>query len=408
MRRLLCALLASLLLLTGCAERGVPDPIEPSVSPDTPPAAPLEPVIPELTAEELAAQYLASLLDGMTLEEKVGQLFFVRCPETGAAEDVAAYHLGGLLLFGRDYKDAAGEWLSADELTAKLEDYQSAAAIPLFIGSDEEGGTVTRASRNPNLFKERSKSPQQLYAANTDARDPLDTIAADVEEKSARLLEWGINVNFAPVADVSTDPADFIYDRALGQDASATAEYVARVAEVMRGAGMASVLKHFPGYGNNVDTHTGIAIDTRSYETFTASDFLPFAAGIAAGAPFVLVSHNVVECMDGSLPASLSPKVHEILRDTLGFTGIAITDDLAMDAVAAYAGGEAAVLAVLAGNDMLVTSDYQNDIPAVLTAVADGRISEEQIDESVLRVLHAKYDLGLLADCGNERGAACV
>lgn len=98
MRRLLCALLASLLFLTGCAERGVPDPIEPSSSPDTPPAAALDPVIPELTAEELEAQYLASLLEGMTLEEKVGQLFFVRCPETGAAEDIAAYHLGGILL----------------------------------------------------------------------------------------------------------------------------------------------------------------------------------------------------------------------------------------------------------------------------------------------------------------------
>lgn len=398
MRRLLCALLASLLFLTGCAERGVPDPIEPSSSPDTPPAAALDPVIPELTAEELEAQYLASLLEGMTLEEKVGQLFFVRCPETGAAEDIAAYHLGGILLFGRDYKDAAGEWLTADELTAKLESYQSSASVPLFIGSDEEGGTVTRASRNPNLFKERSKSPQQLYAANADTSDPLDSIAADAEEKSARLLDWGINVNFAPVADVSTDPADFIYDRAFGQDASATAEYVARVVTVMRDAGMASVLKHFPGYGSNVDTHTGIAIDQRPYETFTASDFLPFEAGIAAGAPFVLVSHNVVECMDASLPASLSPEVHRVLREELGFDGIAITDDLAMDAVAAYAGGEAAVLAVLAGNDMLITSDYRNDIPAVLAAVVDGRISEEQVNESVLRVLHAKYDLGLLAD----------
>ena len=396
MKRIIAALLAALCLLTGCAERGLPDPLEPSVTPEAPVIRDDTPSPAEPSEEERAEQYLQELLGAMTIEEKVGQMFFVRCPETGAAEDVAAYHLGGLLLFGRDYKNAAGEWLTATELTAKLTACQAAASIPLFIGSDEEGGTVTRASRNPNLFAERSKSPQQLYAANTDTRDPLDTIAADAEEKSMLLLDWGINVNFAPVADVSTDPADFIYDRTFGQDAAATAEYVARVVTVMQDAGMASVLKHFPGYGSNVDTHTGVAIDTRSYESFAESDFLPFEAGIAAGAPFVLVSHNVVECMDSSLPASLSPEVHRILREELSFEGIAITDDLAMDAVAAYANGEAAVLAVLAGNDMLVTSDYQSDIPAVLAAVSDGRISEEQIDESVLRVLRVKLSMGLL------------
>ena len=395
MKRMIAALCTAL-CLTGCAERGVPDPQGPTITPEAPVIKDDIQVPDEPSAEERAEQYLRELLSGMTLEEKVGQMFFVRCPETGAADDVQRYHLGGLLLFGRDYKNAAGEWLTASELTEQLASYQSAANIPLFIGSDEEGGTVTRASRNPNLFAEKSKSPQQLYAAGKDSRDPLDTIAADAEEKSALLLEWGINVNFAPVADVSTDPSDFIYDRAFGQDAEATAAYVARVVGAMNETGIAGVLKHFPGYGNNVDTHTGIAIDTRSYESFVESDFLPFEAGIEAGAPFVLVSHNVVECMDATLPASLSPAVHEILRGELGFTGISITDDLAMDAVAEYADGEAAVLAVLAGNDMLVTSDYQSDIPAVLAAVADGRISEEQVNESVIRILHCKLSMGLL------------
>ena len=112
---------------------------------------------------------LRERIAGMSIEEKVGQMFFVRCPETGAAEDVAAYHLGGLLLFGRDYKDADGGWLSAEDLTAKLESYQAAADIPLFIGSDEEGGTVTRASRDPKLFAQPLPSPQELYAARGDA-----------------------------------------------------------------------------------------------------------------------------------------------------------------------------------------------------------------------------------------------
>ena len=157
------------------------------------------------------------------------------------------------------------------------------------------------------------------------------------------------------------------------------------------------MLKHFPGYGNNVDTHTGIAVDERSYETFETSDFLPFSAGIAALAPFVLVSHNIVNCMDASLPASLSPKVHEILRGTLGFDGLIVTDDLAMDAVRSYAqDGSVAVLALQAGNDMIVTTDYQTQIPQVIAAVQAGEIDEREIDAHVYRVLHEKQTLGLI------------
>ena len=135
-------------------------------------------------------------------------------------------------------------------------------------------------------------------------------------------------------------------------------------------------------------------IDKRPYETFEQSDFLPFRAGMGAGAPFVLVSHNVVECMDAALPASLSPAGQEGLREPWGCDGSVSTDDLAMDAVKQYANGEAAVLAVLAGNDMLITSDYQNDIPAVLAAVADGRIAEREIDAHVLRILRYKQAQG--------------
>ena len=295
----------------------------------------------------------------------------------------------GDFIYGRDYKDADGGWLSAEELTAKLESYQAAAELPLFIGSDEEGGTVTRASRDPKLFAQPLPSPQELYAARG-----MDGLAAETLDYNKQLLALGINVNLAPVCDVSTDAGDFIYARSFGRDAAATSEFVTAAVGAIRDAGVAAVLKHFPGYGNNADTHTGVAIDKRPYETFEQSDFLPFRAGMGAGAPFVLVSHNVVECMDAALPASLSPAVHEVLRETLGFDGIVITDDLAMDAVKQYANGEAAVLAVLAGNDMLITSDYQNDIPAVLAAVADGRIAEREIDAHVLRILRYKQAQG--------------
>ena len=382
MKRKLLALLFAACLLAGCAPAADP--------PADRPALPAEDPVPDTPTEaERAESRLRERIAGMTLEEKVGQMFFVRCPETGAAEDIQRYHLGGLLLFGRDYKNADGGWLSAEELRDKLRSYQTAADLPLFIGSDEEGGTVTRASRDPKLFARPLPSPQELYAAHG-----MDGLAAETLDYNGQLLALGINVNLAPVCDVSTAPDDFIYARSFGGDAAATSEFVTAAVGAIKGAGVASVLKHFPGYGNNADTHTGVAIDKRPYETFEQSDFLPFEAGIAAGAPFVLVSHNVVECMDAALPASLSPAVHEVLRETLGFDGIVITDDLAMDAVKQYANGEAAVLAVLAGNDMLITSDYQNDIPAVLAAVADGRIAESDIDAHVLRILRYKQAQG--------------
>lgn len=334
-------------------------------------------------------QIIEELLSTMTVEEKVGQMFFVRCPDTGAVEAVSQYKLGGYILFGRDFKDKTAEQVRND-----ISSYQSASGVPLLIGTDEEGGTVVRASSNPNLFSHRGLSPRALFAEGG-----MDSIIQDTRQKSVTLLGLGVNVNLAPVADVSTDPNDFIYDRSFGQDAQATAEYVSNVVKTMDAEGIGSVLKHFPGYGNNVDTHTGVAIDERPYETFQTSDYLPFTAGIQAGADAVLVSHNVMSCVDNQLPASLSPAVHNELRSTLGFQGVIMTDDLAMDAVAAYAGDQSpAVMAVKAGNDMIITTDFQTQIPEVVQAVKSGEIDEAQIDQSVTRVLQWKYDLGLLGN----------
>ena len=387
MKKGLIALLALLLCLTlpACGRQEID-------TPDVPDTPALDPAPPEKTAEELNEERLNARIAEMTLEEKVGQLFFVRCPETDAAEDVETYHLGGLLLFGRDYKDAGGAWLTEDAFTSALASYQAAADLPLFIGSDEEGGTVTRASRNPNLFSSPLKSPQELYAASG-----MDGLLEETLRYNERLKALGVNVNFAPVCDVSTDAGDFIYARSFGKDAQTTADYISKVVPVYEQAGVACVLKHFPGYGNNADTHTGIAVDERPYETFETADFLPFSAGIAESAPFVLVSHNIVNCMDDTLPASLSPKVHEVLRGTLGFDGLIVTDDLAMDAVKSYAqDGSVAVLALQAGNDMIVTTDYQTQIPQVIAAVQSGEIDEREIDAHVYRVLREKQALGLI------------
>ena len=327
-------------------------------------------------------------VNNLPLESQVAQMFFARCPEADAAVLAGQYDIGGYILFGRDF-----EGQTKESVAAVIQSYQDAAATPMLIGVDEEGGTVVRISSNPNFRADRFWSPQALYNEGGFA-----LITSDAKEKDELLASIGVNVNFAPVCDVSTDPADFINARAFGRDAAQTSEYVRAVVAQMLSDQIGMVLKHFPGYGNNLDTHTGIAIDERPIESFRESDFLPFRAGIDAGAQSVLVSHNIVTCMDAELPASLSPAVHQVLRDELGFDGVVMTDDLIMEAITDYTGGaDAAVLAVQAGNDMLVSSDFVTQYNAVLAAVQDGTISADRIRESAIRVIQWKIDLGLLA-----------
>lgn len=340
------------------------------------------------TPEDPTLTRAKEILADMTIDEKVGQMFIARVPETYKLENIRNFHLGGYIMFGRDF---AG--LTRNQVISTLQSYQDQAKIPMFIGVDEEGGIVNRVSTNRNLRAAPFWSPQVLYAEGG-----YDLIRSDTKEKAELLRSLGINLNFAPVADVSQNSSDFIYERSFGQDANATSEYVRNVVEVMREQNMGSVLKHFPGYGNNIDTHTGVSYDNRPYKTFVSSDFLPFKAGIDAGASMVLVSHNVVNAIDGQSPASLSSRVHEILRDDLEFDGVIITDDLIMDGVRNFAGdAEVAVMAVEAGNDMLCCTNFWEQVPAVIDAVNNGRISEERINESVLRILQLKISLGIIS-----------
>jgi len=352
---------------------------KPASTPQTSIAAPT----PKSTNEPRAR----AILQKMSLKEKVGQLFFVRLRKEQALTDIKNYSLGGYILFGDDFKNE-----NKAGIKKLIASYQSASAIHMLIGVDEEGGEVNRISIYTAFRGVPFHSPMDLYNEGG-----LDLIRSDTLEKAKLLLSLGINVNLAPVCDVSTDPNDFMYSRSFGKNAEATSEYVKAVVEVMKQNKLGSTLKHFPGYGNNVNTHTGIAIDERDYNTFVSSDFLPFEAGIKAGADSILVSHNIVNNVDKDHPASLSPKIHEILRNDLGFTGVIMTDDLSMDAIKEYTGDEeAAVQAILAGNDLLIATNFEQQIPAVLAAVVKGTISESRINDSVLRVLEWKLALNII------------
>ena len=174
-------------------------------------------------------------------------------------------------------------------------------------------------------------------------------------------------------------------------------EFVRAVVTASRQQGLGCVLKHFPGYGNNADTHVGEAVDRRPLEAFESRDFLPFEAGIEAGAGAVMVSHNTMCCVDETLPASLLPAVHALLRGELGFDGVVVSDDLDMAAVAQGADqGELAVAALLAGSDLLCTGSPLEASQALLRALDEGRLSPEKLDQSVFRILLWKASLGLL------------
>ena len=327
------------------------------------------------------------MLSKMTLEEKVGQMFLARYPSSGVINEIKNYQPAGYILFGKDFQNA-----TPNSIKKELQDCQNASKIPLSLGVDEEGGTVVRVSQYKAFRASPFKSPREIYA-----NGGMNAIISDSHEKSNLLKNLGINMNLAPVVDVPKTSNDFIYKRAFSTNVNEVKNFTNQIINAMKSDNITSVMKHFPGYGNNVDTHTGIAIDKRDYSNFENRDFIPFEEGIKNGAPAILVSHNIVECMDKSKPASLSDNVHNILRNELGFSGIIMTDDLAMDAVKQYVeNGDAATQAVLAGNDLIISSDFANQRNEVLQAVKDGTIEENTINNAVKRVLAWKMMYGII------------
>ncbi len=336
---------------------------------------------------ELFAPYQAAAertLGTMSLEEKLCQVLLVRYPGENGISELAQYQFGGYIFFAKDF---AGK--TPADVQQEMQALQQIAKLPLLLAVDEEGGSVVRVSSNPNLAPSVFRAPRELYQTGG-----MELIKKDTITKSQVLQKLGINVNLAPVVDVAPDPRDYMYARSLGEDAWHTAEYAATVISASKTEQVAYVLKHFPGYGNNADTHIGTSVDQRTRAEIYQTDLLPFRAGIGAGAEAVLVSHNVVSSIDDHNPASLSPTVHQVLRDDLGFSGVIITDDIAMGALSELP--NTTVQAILAGNDLIITTDYQNSFAELKQALAEGTLSEEQLDQAVKRVLAWKYYRGMI------------
>ena len=383
MRRLVILCLA--LLLTGCA-----GPKEEPTATETAPETRVETVLPETVLPETEATEPADpvreVLEAMTLEEKVGQLFLARCRKETALDDIRNYQLGGLVLFGRDFDDE-----TLGSMQKRLKAYRAAGNIPLLLAVDEEGGTVVRISSHPVFRGEPFPSPRQAFQSGG-----LELALSLESEKAYLLHTLGLNVNLAPVCDIALDPGAFLYSRSLGADPVTTGQYVSGTLERMAEYGVGGVMKHFPGYGENGDTHVTSILDSRSLEELEGKDLIPFQAGIQTGLGAIMVSHNRIAALDADTPASLSSAVIGYLRDTLAYDRVVITDDLSMGALEDYTPEEAAVLAVKAGADLLCSTDFESQLSAVLEAARKGEISQDRVDEAVYRVLSWKAQLGLI------------
>ena len=341
-------------------------------------------------------------LQEMSLREKVGQLFCLRpealdttihyessaelpafsLQEVNARMQALAadYPAGGITLFAHNIQ-------SPEQLKAFVADLKALPGAPL-LSIDEEGGRVARLGNHPafDLPKYESMaafgSPRQVYRA---AR----TIGK-------YLAHYGFDVDFAPVADVNTNPQNIVIgNRAFSDRPKDAARKVKAYVKGLRKAGVLSCLKHFPGHGDTqADTHFGYAVSGKSWEEMLSCEMIPFKAGIAAGAPLVMTAHISAPAVTGSeVPSTLSPVIlQEKLRGELGFDGVIVTDAMEMGAIARqYPVDEACVLALEAGVDMLLcVKDYPAAFDAVLAAVESGRLSEERIDASVRRILRLK------------------
>ena len=339
----------------------------------------------------------SEIFSEMSLSDKIYQMMFVR-PEaiTGVTTATAAsdatraalqkYPVGGIVY-------SKSNMLSKEQFASMISHTKSYAKVPLFIATDEEGGKVNRLMDSVGTTKVDSPYSYKDNGINT-ASCNAKIIANDMNN-------LGFNLNFAPVADVWSNPNNaVIAQRAYSNNFREAGNLVDAAVRGFHEGGVCTTLKHFSGHGDTYeDTHTSTAYVSKSRDQLENEELQVFRKGIEAGTDLVMVGHMIVENIDNTAPASLSEKVvTELLRNEMNFTGLIITDSLEMNAVSEhYTGGEAAVRAIKAGNDLLLEpKDLNEAVMAVMNAVSQGEITEQQINEHVLRILEAKDRAGIL------------
>lgn len=336
-----------------------------------------------------------TIIDGMTLREQVEQLFMVSLKGYGEDTEAAKTFFesacpGGYVLFAQNISTVQGTKALSDAATA-------GSKLAPFIGIDEEGGSISRLTAGglpgyvnvPTAAKiGATGDTTAAYAAGKDIGKVLKTI--------------GVNVDFAPDADVLTNPNNTVIgNRSFGSDPALVADMVASFSRGLREQDIMTAPKHFPGHGGTAgDSHDGFVSVDYDAAHFAAVEYLPFIRAIDEGAEFVLVGHITAPNADPSgLPASLSRYfLTEILRGQLGFEGIIITDAMDMGAIANnYTSAQSAVMAINAGVDIvLMPKDYEQAVEGILNAVSTGEITTARIQESLTRILQTKIDAGII------------
>ena len=358
---------------------------------------------PVQTTDDTSTTRAKVMLEEMTLEEKVYQMFFVtqealtgytKVTQSGNTTKAALEKrpVGGIIYFSSNLVTTT----QTTEMISNIQSFSTElTGRGLFIGVDEEGGSVARAADTlgTTVFDDMA-----IYgeAGDTDAVYNIGLTQAE------ELTALGFNVNFSPVADVLVNENNtVVQDRSFGSDPDLVSEMVTAVVSGLKDGGMLSSPKHFPGHGStDGDTHNGFAASDRTIEDLESCEFKPFQAAIDAGAPMIMVGHMTMTEIDDSVPACFSGTiVTGILREQLGYDGIIITDALNMSAITdSYTNAEAAVAAVSAGCDMLLCiSNIDSAVNAIIKAVEDGTIQESSINDSVLRILTAKYRYGIIS-----------
>lgn len=349
----------------------------------------------EVTEEEKPS-LVDETLAGMTLHEKVCQMMFVT-PEELTGEDgvtvagdatrqaLENYPVGGIVYFAKNLE-------SQDQVKEMIDNSQNYSSIGLFVATDEEGGVVNRLMDTVGTTYIGS-----MYYYKDDGDETAYENAYTIANDMSAL---GFNLDFAPVADVWSNPDNTVIgERAYSDDYAQAAELVGNAVKGFNDGGVMCTLKHFPGHGDTAeDSHYSSAYVHRTKEEIMADEMQPFRSGIEAGAEFVMVGHLIVPDID-EVPATLSYKIATgILRDELKFEGVAITDSFEMESIADnYSVDDAVVMSVKAGMDMILQpKDMASAVNSIEQAVVDGELSEDRIDESVRRILTLKESRGLL------------